>query len=131
MLYLPDFFNNILKLFTQVTFTDFNFEMTEVGNSLGPGSSATAFEYGDNLDFKVKIDFPEVLTADTFDLDLEIFTLEQSQGIHHSISFLYILTILILMLCCKMILNRVYSFSYFFRHWWIHSLLNSSRVEGS
>ena len=70
--------------------------MTEVGNSLGPGSSATAFEYGDNLDFKVKIDFPEVLTADTFDLDLEIFTLEQSQGIHHSISFLYIHTILIL-----------------------------------
>ena len=44
-------------------------------------NSKAAFGYGDNLKFKVKIDFPESISAaDQFDLNLEIFTLEQSQG---------------------------------------------------
>ena len=54
--------------------------MTEVGNRLGPGSDQSNFDYGDNLDFKVAINFPVVPPADKFDLNLEVFTLEQSQG---------------------------------------------------
>ena len=56
--------------------------MTEVGNRLGPGSDQSNFDYGDNLDFKVAINFPVVPPADKFDLNLEVFTLEQSQGKH-------------------------------------------------
>ena len=63
-----------------MTFTDFSFTMTEVGNRLGPGSDQSNFDYGDNLDFKVAINFPVVPPADKFDLNLEVFTLEQSQG---------------------------------------------------
>ena len=54
--------------------------MTEVGSRLASGSSQSAFEYGDNIEFKVKMDFPEVPPADKFDLNLEIFTLEQTDG---------------------------------------------------
>ena len=63
-----------------MTYTDFSFTMTEVGNRLGPGSDQSNFDYGDNLDFKVAINFPVVPPADKFDLNLEVFTLEQSQG---------------------------------------------------
>ena len=63
-----------------MTFTDFSFTMTEVGNRLGPGSDQSNFDYGDNLDFKVAINFPVVPPADQFDLNLEVFTLEQTQG---------------------------------------------------
>ena len=54
--------------------------MTELGSRLGPGSSQSAFEYGDNIAFKVKMDFPVVDTADKFDVNLEIFELEQTNG---------------------------------------------------
>ena len=54
--------------------------MTEVGNRLAQGSDQSNFDYGDNLDFKVAINFPVVPQADQFDLNLEVFTLEQTQG---------------------------------------------------
>ena len=55
--------------------------MTAGDERLGPGSTKEAFEYGDNLKYKVKINFPaSIPPADTFDLNLEIFTLEQSEG---------------------------------------------------
>ena len=54
--------------------------MTEVGSRLASGSSQSAFEYGDNIEFNVRMDFPEVPPADKFDLNLEIFTLEQTDG---------------------------------------------------
>ena len=63
-----------------MTFTDFSFTMTEVGNRLAQGSDQSNFDYGDNLDFKVAINFPVVPPADQFDLNLEVFTLEQTQG---------------------------------------------------
>ena len=54
--------------------------MTEIGNRLAQGSDQSNFDYGDNLDFKVAINFPVVPPADQFDLNLEVFTLEQTQG---------------------------------------------------
>ena len=65
----------------QVAFTTFSFEMIPGDERLGPGSTKEAFEYGDNLKYKVKINFPQsIALADTFELNLEIFTLEQSEG---------------------------------------------------
>ena len=60
--------------------------MTEEGSNLASGSSQSAFEYGDNIQFKVKMDFPEVPPANKFDLNLEIFELEQTNGIFYYIS---------------------------------------------
>ena len=51
--------------------------MTEV---LKRPSSLSEFEYGDNIVFNVQMDFPEVAPADKFDLNLEIFELEQTNG---------------------------------------------------
>ena len=60
--------------------------MTEIGSNLASGSSQSAFEYGDNIQFQVKMDFPEVPPANKFDLDLEIFELEQTNGTSYNIS---------------------------------------------
>ena len=55
--------------------------MTAGDERLGPGSTKALFEYGDNLKYTVKINFPEpIVEADKFDLNLEIFTLEQNEG---------------------------------------------------
>ena len=54
--------------------------MTEVGHNIASGSSATSVDYGDNFEFKVAVNFPEVIAADKFNMDLEIFTLEPTQG---------------------------------------------------
>ena len=54
--------------------------MTEVGHDIASSSSATSLDYGDNFEFKVAITFPEVVVADKFNLNLEIFTLEPTQG---------------------------------------------------
>ena len=63
--------------------------MAEVDNGarLGPGSTATAFEYGDNIKYKVTIIFPEVPPAEKFNLNLEIFTLQKDEGIFETLTY--------------------------------------------
>ena len=43
-------------------------------------TTANNLAAGDNIAFKVKMDFPVVDTADKFDVNLEIFELEQTNG---------------------------------------------------